>query len=218
MVPSIFIKHLLRDIDARQIVYFIYPVLYGIAVLSLVYNSWLFFIIVSVSFYFSMDAVLVQSKNRFLDISKFYFIAKPLDRLFLDYLFYRLKISFIFSYLPSFVIGIFFFSDIAPKLHFISEKEAYLYYLLYATLSWIFYILISTPMLSASFRSKSAIEVFKAPGYLFYFSFLITQLKSIKLPVSFSSIVALYVIILLIIIIIGYYFLFKFIREERIFP
>lgn len=220
MSKSLSIKHLFRDINMRQIVYFIYPIIYVMTVLWLFsFNSWLFFTIVSVCFFFSMDCVLVQVKNRILDISKFYATPKPLNLLFFDYFLYRLKISFLFSFLPSFLIGFFLLLLPPPPTAVISQGgELYFYYSLSITISWIFYMLVSTPLLVGGFRSKAIVEVYKAPSWLFYLGFLITPLVNMELPVPLSVIIIIYPIILLSIISIGYYFLFNLVRQEKIFP
>ena len=220
MNRMLLVKHLFRDINKRQIVYFIYPILYAMTFFSLFSGSWLFFTIVSVCFFFSMDCVLVQVKNRILDISKFYATPKPLNLLFFDYFLYRLKISFLFSFLPSFLIGFFLLLLPPPPTAVISKSpELYFYYSLSVTISWIFYLLVSTPLLVSSFRSKAIVEVYKAPAILFYLSFMISQfmLLGITLPVQFSTIIALYIVIFLVILAIGYYFLFKLIPKEIIF-
>lgn len=211
------IKHLFRDINMRQIVYFIYPIMYGMTVLSFICNSWLFSAVISISFFFCMDVVLIQAKNRVLDISKFYAIPKPLNRLFFDYFLYRLKISFLFSFLPSFIIGITLYSSLAENFPLMARNKD-LYFFLFITLSWLFYMLMSTPLLPVVFRSKPALEVYKAAGFLFYLGFLITQLVNMKIPVPLSAIIVIYPIILLSIISIGYYFLINLVRQEKIFP
>lgn len=221
MSQMLLIKYLFRDINMRQIVYFMYPILYGMTVFSLFSGSWLFFTIASVCFFFSMDCVLVQVKDRILDISKFYAIPKPLNRLLLDYFLYRLKISFLFSFLPSFLIGIVLLSWLQPPSAVMSQgEEWYFYYGLSVAISWIFYMLVSTPLLVGSFRSKAIVEVYKAPSNLFYLSFLISQFifMNIALPVQFSIIIALYIIILLVILATGYNLLFKLLRKELMFP
>ena len=183
------------------------------------FNSWLFFTIVSVCFFFTMDCVLVQVKNRILDISKFYATPKPLKRLFLDYFLYRLKISFLFSFLPSFLIGIVLLSWLQPSSAVLSQGgELYFYYCLSVTISWFFYMLVSTPLLVGSFRSKAIVEVYKAPAWLFYSGFLITHLVKMELPIPLSVIIIIYPIMLLSILSIGYYFLFNLVRQEKIFP
>lgn len=217
MFYKLFIKHLFRDINARQIVYFLYPILYGITVLSLACNSWLFFGIISISFFFSMDAVLIQSKNRILDISKFYAIPKSISLVLFEYYSYRIKISFLFSYLPALLIGATFLSGMAP-LELMSGVNGYFHYFLSCTLSWILYILMSTPLLPAGFRSKSVIEVFKAPGYLFYLGFLITQMAKLNVPIPFSTILVVYTIMLIGIVCLGYYYVVKLMSQDKIFP
>lgn len=188
---------------------------------SLFSGSWLFFIITSVCFFFSMDCVSVQVKNRILDISKFYATPKPLNRLFFDYFLYRLKISFLFSFLPSFLIGIILLSWLPPPTDVISQgREWYFYYSLSVTISWFFYMLVSTPLLVGSFRSKAIVEVYKAPSNLFYLTFLISQfiLMNIALPVQLSTIITLYIVILIVILAIGYYLLLKLLLKEIVFP
>lgn len=81
-------------------------------------------------------------------------------------------------------------------------------------------MLVSTPLLMGSFRSKAIVEVYKAPSLLFILSYLMAQLimMNIAFPVQFSTIIALYAVILIVILAIGYYFLFKLLPKEIMFP
>lgn len=212
------IKHLFRDISARMIVYAGYPVLFAVTVLALTFNSWIFFAIMSISFFFSMDAVLVQSKHRFLDISNFYASPKSFIGLCSKYLGYRLRLSFILCYLPSLLIGAILLYAEPIKSAIASDTAGLLMYVVSTTLSWLSYIIISTPLLIVAIRSTAGIEVFRAPGYLFYIGFLLIQLVKIELPIPFTLVLPLYGAILLLILGIGYYLLFGLIRQQKIFP
>ena len=190
------------------------PLMAGYLSFCILINSYPFFFVSTICYFFVLDSIGVPGPGIIADISKFYFIPKSIFKVYVNYIFYRLLSGFVFNFVPALLIFL-FVNEALP------QEERHLavgYCVLIFSCSWVFYVLASVPMLVMAFRRNAFYQLMSMFAFPFYSIIMIVLLEVYwKAFVMRDYLAFVWVLIGLVFISMGISFI-KFLKNEVLYP
>lgn len=190
------------------------PLMVGNLSFCILINSYSFFFVSAICYFFLLDAIAIPGQGIIADISKFYCSPKSILKIYAHYIVYRLFNGFVFNFLPSLVVLL--FAD-----QFLPQEARYLaleYCVVIFSCSWVFYVVASVPMVVLAFRRNAFYQLFSMFAIPFYSIGIIVQLETFwKINVVQNYLVFVWILIAIVFVTMGISFV-KLLRNEVLYP